>query len=99
MGVWKRMDTCICMAESPCCPPETHIVNCHSPIKNKKFKIDYYRYKLFSVNLMVTTTHKPIEDTQEIKKKSKHTTREHFQITKRAKGERNKEMTKYLKIN
>ena len=22
-GVWKRMDTCICMAESLCCPPET----------------------------------------------------------------------------
>ena len=22
-GVWRRMDTCICMAESFCCPPET----------------------------------------------------------------------------
>ena len=22
-GVWKRMDTCICMAKSICCPPET----------------------------------------------------------------------------
>ena len=22
-GVWRRMDTCICMAESLCCPPET----------------------------------------------------------------------------
>ena len=22
-GVWGRMDTCICMAESLCCPPET----------------------------------------------------------------------------
>ena len=21
-GVWGRMDSCICMAESPCCPPE-----------------------------------------------------------------------------
>ena len=48
---------------------------------------------------MVTPMHKPIADTQEIKKKSKHTTREHFQITKRAKGERNKEITKYLQIN
>ena len=23
MGVWGRMDTCICIAESLCCPPET----------------------------------------------------------------------------
>ena len=22
-GVWGKMDTCICMAESLCCPPET----------------------------------------------------------------------------
>ena len=22
-GVWGRMDTCICMAETLCCPPET----------------------------------------------------------------------------
>ena len=22
-GVWGEMDTCICMAESLCCPPET----------------------------------------------------------------------------
>jgi len=22
-GVWGRMDACICMAESLCCPPET----------------------------------------------------------------------------
>ena len=22
-GVWGRMDTCICLAESLCCPPET----------------------------------------------------------------------------
>ena len=26
-GVWARMDTCICMAESLCRPPET-ITNC-----------------------------------------------------------------------
>ena len=27
-GVWGRMDTCICMTEYPCCPPEIHnIVN------------------------------------------------------------------------
>ena len=24
-GVWRRMDTCICMAESLCCSPETII--------------------------------------------------------------------------
>ena len=24
-GVWGRRDTCICMAESLCCPPETII--------------------------------------------------------------------------
>ena len=24
-GVWGSMDTCICMAESLCCPPETII--------------------------------------------------------------------------
>ena len=29
-----RMDTCICMAESLCCPPEIG----HTPIQNKKFK-------------------------------------------------------------
>ena len=22
-GVWERRDTCVCMAESFCCPPET----------------------------------------------------------------------------
>ena len=28
MGVWGRMDTCICMTQYPCCPPEIHnIVN------------------------------------------------------------------------
>ena len=25
-GVWRRMDTCICMAKSLCCPPETIII-------------------------------------------------------------------------
>ena len=43
---------------------------------------------------MVTTMHKSIADTEEIKKKSKHRTREHYQITKGTKGERNKEITK-----
>ena len=38
-GVWGRMDTCICMADSLCCPPETIIalsIGC-MPIQIKKF--------------------------------------------------------------
>ena len=41
-GVWGRMDTQICMAESPlCCSPEaitTWFVNWLYAIQNKKFK-------------------------------------------------------------
>jgi len=39
-GVWGRMDTCICMAESLCCLPETIItlLNSYIPMQNKKFK-------------------------------------------------------------
>ena len=35
-GVWGRMDTCICMAESLCCPPETitTLLVSHTPIQN-----------------------------------------------------------------
>ena len=38
-GVWRRMDRCMCMAESVCCPPETIIIllNGYTPIQNKKF--------------------------------------------------------------
>ena len=39
-GVLGRMDTCICMAESLCCSPETIttlLIGC-TPIQNKKFK-------------------------------------------------------------
>ena len=38
-GEFGRVDTCICMAESLCCPPETHnIVNqLYSHIKLKIF--------------------------------------------------------------
>ena len=34
------MDTCICMAESLCCSPETltTLLNGYTPIENKKFK-------------------------------------------------------------
>ena len=38
-GVWGRMDTCICMAESLCCPPETITILLigYTSIQNKKF--------------------------------------------------------------
>ena len=38
-GVWGRMDTCICMAKSLCCPPETIALfsDC-TPIQNEKLK-------------------------------------------------------------
>ena len=37
--VWGRMDTCIYMAETLCCSPETTItlLTGYSPIQNKKF--------------------------------------------------------------
>ena len=40
-GVWGRMDTCIFMTESLCCPPETTIklLTGYTPIQNKKLKI------------------------------------------------------------
>ena len=39
-GVWGRTDTCICMAESLCCSPETitTLLIGYTPIKNKKLK-------------------------------------------------------------
>ena len=39
-GVWGRMNTCICMAESLCCSPETitTLLIGYTPIKNKKLK-------------------------------------------------------------
>ena len=38
-GVWGRMDTCVCMAESLFCPPETipALLIGYTPIQNKKF--------------------------------------------------------------
>ena len=44
-GVWRRMDTCICMAESLCCPPETvtTLAISYTPIQNKKlFKMHWF---------------------------------------------------------
>ena len=39
-GVWGRMDTCICMTESPYCPPETSITLLidSPPVENKKLE-------------------------------------------------------------
>ena len=40
-GVWQRMDTCIWMAESLCCPPEiiaTLFIG-YTSIQDKKFKV------------------------------------------------------------
>ena len=39
-GVWERMDTCICTAESLSCSPETVITVLigYIPIQNKKLK-------------------------------------------------------------
>ena len=39
-GVWRRMDTCICMAESLCCPPETITI----------FLISYMKWKWKSLS-------------------------------------------------
>ena len=40
-GVWGRIDTCICVAESLCCSPETTttLLIGYIPIQNKKFKV------------------------------------------------------------
>jgi len=39
-GVEGKMDTCVCVAESLCCTPETGItlLISYTPIQNKKFK-------------------------------------------------------------
>ena len=36
-GVWGRMDTCVCMAESLCCPPKTitALLIGYTPIQTK----------------------------------------------------------------
>ena len=45
--VWGRMDTCIRMAESLCCSPETitALFVSHSPVQNKKFKNKPHKIK------------------------------------------------------
>ena len=45
-GVWAKMDTCVCLAESPCCSPKTVtllLTRC-TPIQNKKLNIYIYIY-------------------------------------------------------
>ena len=39
-GVWGRMDTCKCVAESLCCPPKTvtTLLISYTPTLNKKLK-------------------------------------------------------------
>ena len=46
-GVWGRMDTCICMAESIYCPLETitTLLISYSPVQNKKFKKIFHMQK------------------------------------------------------
>ena len=38
-GVWGRMDTCVCLAESLCCSPEivTMLLIGYPPIQSEKF--------------------------------------------------------------
>ena len=57
MGVWGRMNTCICMAESLCCLPETitTLLIGYTPLQNKKvFKkwISYRQYRVGSYFLI-----------------------------------------------
>ena len=42
-GAWGRTDTCICMAESLCYPPETitTLLTSYTPILNKKLKKEW----------------------------------------------------------
>ena len=39
-GVWGRMDTCVCMTEFLCCPPETitTLLIGYTSVRNKKLK-------------------------------------------------------------
>ena len=44
-GVWGRMDTCMCMAESLCCPPETitTLLISYTMIQNKKVFFFFFK--------------------------------------------------------
>ena len=49
-GVWLRMDTCVCLAESPCCSAKTvtSLLTCYTPIQNKKVKYIYIYIYIYS---------------------------------------------------
>ena len=50
-GVWGRIDTCICAAESLCRSPETItiLLISYTPIQNKKFNIKKSNVETFNV--------------------------------------------------
>ena len=52
-GVWGRMDTCIGMAKSLCCPPETItiLLISYTPIQNKKFNLKKRQRALVAINV------------------------------------------------
>ena len=51
--VWGRMDTCICMAESLCCSPETitTLLIIYTPKQSKKLKEITMKYHLTAVRM------------------------------------------------
>ena len=53
MGGGGRMDTCVCMAESLCCPPEiiTTLLISYTPTQNKKFKKKKKRFSFSGPSL------------------------------------------------
>ena len=53
-GVWGRMDTCVCLAETLCCPAETitTLLTSYKPIQNKKFfKIKFKKKNMLMISL------------------------------------------------
>ena len=51
-GLWGRMDTCMCMAESFCCSCDaiTTLLTGYTPTQNKKFKVwEEFSHKFFKV--------------------------------------------------
>ena len=60
-GVWGRIDTCICRAESFCCWPETItlLISC-TPIQSKTFKL--YIYIHYSVKNLIVFYRKTNKD-------------------------------------
>jgi len=52
-GVWRRIDTCICMAEALHCSPETitTLLISYTPIQNKKFKRKKRQQIILHINI------------------------------------------------